>query len=648
MRNSRKIIYTALIIYVAALTAAACYVKPEYCYFLLPAFLLFAVLMVLYVYKNRSRYNSLIKKINSELSKESSSALSNFTLPMVVVSPDDIIIWYNQAFLSSVAGGSDEFVGKNISTIISGQDQELLRKKHRVVINYGDKVFRVFESFSETKDAVQRIIGFTDITKLQKYAIEYSLSKPVVALVAIDNMDEITKNLRDSERTVVRSQIQNELENYFSFCNGLTRRSGDDRFMFVFESRHLNHLKAENFAVLRKVKGITTSVAPPTASIGIGVGGDGLKACEEMATQALDMALGHGGDQVVIKNGENDYAFFGEGNDSPGEKRSAIRARIVAISLKNLMDESENVLIMGHKYTDLDCVGAAYALYKTAVQKGKPAKIVLNQNTTMSNQLIDNIRLNGETFVSIDGKEALSQMTDKTLLIVVDTNRAVYTDYPEVLQAAHNVVVIDHHRLAADSINTKDTSLFYHDPAASSTSEMVTGLIEYIFRTGIDRIQSQALLAGIMLDTRNFVFNTGVQTFSASAFLRKSGANPIEVKKMFADSIDAYKQKARIISSAMLFKDNAIAINDSTDASAKMITAQAADELLEISGVNAGFVMCLLDGKVNISARSLSGNVQIIMEKLGGGGSKTMAACQLETDDFETAKKMLVNAIENN
>lgn len=646
MKNSRKIIYAVLMVYAAALSAAAGFAKPEYWYLLIPAFVLFSAVLIFYVYKNRNGYNSLIKKINKELAKESSSALTNFTLPMVVVSPDDIIIWYNQAFLASVTGGSDEFVGKNISQFISPQDQELLREKHRVVINYGEKVFSVFESYSETKDAVQRIIGFADITKLQKYAIEYSLSKPVIVLVAIDNMDEISKNLRDSERTAIRSQIQDILENYFSSCNSVSRRSGDDRFLFVFEERYLNHLKNDRFSVLKKIKSVNSSVIPPTLSIGIGTMGKGFKACEERAVQALDMALGRGGDQVVVKSGENDYSFYGDGNTT-GKKRSDIRARIVAISLLDLIAGSSQVFIMGHKYTDLDCVGAAYALYHTALKQGKPAKIVLNAKTTMANRLIDSIRAGGEDLVCIDGAAAAKQLTPDTLLIVVDTNRAGYADYPEIVAAAKKVMVIDHHRLTADSISANDISMFYHEPAASSTCEMVTELIEYIFRTGIDRIQAQALLAGIMLDTRNFVFNTGVQTFSASAFLRKSGANPIEVKKMFADSIDAYQQKARIISSAMLYKDSAIAVNQSTDASAKMITAQSADELLEISGVNSGYVMCRLDGKVNISARSLSGNVQLIMEKLGGGGSKTMAACQLETDDFEIAKNMLIQAIDN-
>lgn len=647
MKNSRKIIYAALILYTAALSAAAGFANPKYWYYLLPAFVLFTVLMVVYVYKNRSSYNALIKKINSELAKESSSALTNFTLPLVVVSPDDIIIWYNQAFLASVTGGSDEFVGKNISQFISLQDQELLRENHRVVINYGDKVFRVFESFSETKDAVQRIIGFTDITKLQKYAMEYSLSQPVVALVAIDNMDEITKNLRDSERTVIRSQIQDVLENYFSSCNCISRRFGDDRFLFIFEERYLNNLKNDRFSVLKTIKSINSAIAPATLSIGIGTMGKGFKACEERAIEALDMALGRGGDQVVIKSGEKDFSFYGDGNTT-GQKRSAIRARIVAISLLDLIAASNQVFIMGHRYTDLDCVGSAYALYRTVIKQGKTAKLVINAKTTMASQLIDSIRFGGEDLVCIDGQTAAKQITPDTLLIVVDTNRAGYTDYPEVYAAAKNVMIIDHHRLTADSISANEVSIFYHEPSASSTCEMVTELIEYIFNTGIDRMQAQALLSGIMLDTRNFVFNTGVQTFSASAFLRKFGANPIEVKKMFADSIDAYKQKARIISSATLYKDNAIAVNDSTDSSAKIITAQSADELLEISGVNSGYVMCLLDGKVNISARSLFGNVQLVMEQLGGGGSKTMAACQLNTDDFETAKQMLIKAIDNN
>lgn len=639
-----NLVYVLCLICIAAQTVVIAFFNIYLFFVSLVVFFLLFGIIVYRLLSERDRYKKLIKNVNDELQHASSNALSNFTIPIIVVSDADEIIWYNKAFTYTVTETPDDIIGCDLSVLISLEDQELMREAHRVEINYGGKVFRVFESFSDAEDIEQRIICFVDITALQKYAIEYSLTRPVVALLAVDNFDDVSRDLRDSERTALSSKIQNVLENWFSVTNGISKRLSGDRFMFIFEERYLNKFKADKFSILNEIRSLEMpNRTKATVSIGVGTHGADLRECEDFAHQALDMALGRGGDQVAIKNDDNNYQFFG-GLSGASEKRTRVRTRIVASALVELINSSDRILLMGHRFSDMDCVGASFALQSAIKSLGKEVHVVLDRATTMAESFLQRVEELDKSVNITDPERLLPLINKDTLLIVLDTHRPHFVDNPAILEKASTVVVIDHHRKAVDFIDK--AVIFYHETSASSTCEMVSELLQYINENSIERAEAEGLLAGIMLDTRNFVFNTGVRTFEASALLRKHGADPVEVKKMFADSLESYKIKSQIISTSEIYKDCAIAINVHEGPGAKIVTSQAADELLEIQGVASSYVLCRINNGINISARSLSDNVQIVMEKLGGGGSRTMAACQLAMDDLNKAREMLITAID--
>ncbi len=603
------------------------------------------VFVVALIVKDNSDYrkfNKLIKNVNAELQTASSNALSRFTLPLIIVSEQDEIIWYNKAF-AKININADSLIGKNLAEIISKEEQFKILSNGSTEINMTSRVYRVFESLSAEGKITQRIICFVDITKLQKYAMEYILTRPVVGVLAVDNFDDAAAGLKDSERSILHSEIRNKLENWFSKTNGLVQKLSGDRFLFAFEERYLQALRSDKFSVLSEIKEIETSTRTKlTISIGLGMGAGGFKQATEYAYSAFDMALGRGGDQVAIKKGENDYEFFG-GLSSQGEKHSKVRTRLVANNLKEMITAADNVFIMGHRFSDLDVVGSAYALCSVAKMLGTEAFTVLDEQTTMAAPFLQRIAGQNALLNILAPEKVSKRISEQSLLIVIDTHRKNLLECPEILEQFSNIVVIDHHRKAVDYID--NAVMFYHDTAASSTSEMVAELLQYMGIAEVEKSVAEGLLSGIMLDTRNFVFNTSSGTFEVSAMLRKFGADPVEIKHLFADSLDFYKMKSNIIASAEIIDNNAVAVNEYEGEGTKLLTGQAADELLEIKGVVSSYVLCKINGKVNISARTLQENVQIVMEKLGGGGSKTMAACELETDSFSVAQKMLLEAV---
>ena len=490
-----------------------------------------------------------------------------------------------------------------------------------------------------------RIYYLFDITALRKIAHEFAETRPVVALVAIDNVDEITKNARDSEIASFRGSVQQRIEKWFSHINGVCRKLSGDRYMLVLEERSYQKLSQEGFTVLNSVRELKFGDSSATLSIGVGQGGGSLAECEDMAKQALDMALGRGGDQAVVKMSNNEYKFYG-GVSGALEKHNKVRARIISNTLKSLILSSSNVILMGHRFADLDSLGSCIAMSGAVSALGRQSYIVMDKEKTMAKSLIERAAVLGVQCNIVSGSEVMPMIDKETLLIVTDVHRPSFLDSPEIYEHCNNVVVIDHHRKSIDFIN--DAVIFYHETAVSSTCEMITEMLQYMCPKAVGQFEAEALLSGIMLDSRNFVLNTGVRTFEASAFLRNRGADPVTVKKLFAGSMETYKRRAEIVSSAELYDvDCAIAINTDVGADSRLASAQAADELLGISGVLGSFVISRYGSEFNISARSFgSMNVQIIMETLGGGGHRTMAACQLSVDSFEDAVLQLKHAID--
>lgn len=640
-------LYIILLSFSAVQTLSLFFLSKQFFYVSLAIFVLLAVITFTRIFTVKRKVNDLIDSINDECDNTASNALSSFNIPVLIVSEEDEIVWFNSCFYNTISQEVDGLVGKSIIDVLGEKGTEDLKKSHYATISYSNRIFDVYETEHNLNSTVQRILCFIDLTTLRKTASEYKLSRPVAAFIAIDNLDDLTRNMRDGERSNVASKIQNVLEDWFSTVNGISRRLSGERYLFIFEERDLISFTSNKFEILNHIRSIDFGDrGKATISIGIGHG-KSLRECEEQASQALDMALGRGGDQVAIKKIDNTFQFFG-GLSGGNEKRTRVRTRIVASALLELINSSDQVVLMGHKFADLDCYGAAYALC-SAIRKhtDTPAIIALDQKTALVSSLFDRITSFGGDLMITDYRSMEHLITKNTLLIVLDTHRCQMLEYADILNKVDTVVVIDHHRKAVDHI--ANAVIFYHEASASSASEMVCELLQYISEGSVGRAEAEAMLAGIMLDTRNYCINTGVRTFEASAFLRRKGADPIAVKKLFADTMEHHKFKTSVIATADQYKNYAIAINDNDlqPQQMRVVSAQTADELLNISGVQASFVISRLENIINISARSYGDvNVQLIMENLGGGGHRTMAACQLNEKDFQVAKQQLLNAID--
>lgn len=586
----------------------------------------------------------IISGVSKGISTAQSKALTELRIPVLITTAYGEIVWYNPQFESDIPEASTA-VGKNIEQIFGRDFTDDITSNTHVEITLGNKIFSVTDSEIEGDGTPLHIYYLFDVTALRKIAHEYSETRPVVALLAIDNLDEITKNARDSEIASFRGSVQQRIEKWFSHINGVCRKLSGDRYMLVLEERSFQSLSQEGFNVLGSVRELKFGDSSATLSIGIGQGGSSLAECEEMAKQALDMALGRGGDQAVVKMPNNEYKFYG-GVSGALEKHNKVRARIISNTLKSLILSSSNVVLMGHRFADLDSLGSCIAMASAVSNLGRQPYIVMDTEKTMAKSLVERAEALGVQCNIMSGSEVMPVIDKQTLLIVTDVHRPSFLDSPEVYEHCKNVVVIDHHRKAVDFIN--DAVIFYHETAVSSTCEMVTEMLQYMCPKAVGQFEAEALLSGIMLDSRNFVLNTGVRTFEASAFLRNRGADPVTVKKLFAGSMETYKQRAEIVGSAeVYYTDCAIAINTDISANSRLASAQAADELLGISGVLGSFVISRYCSEFNISARSLgSMNVQVIMEHLGGGGHRTMAACQLPVDTFESAVEKLKDAID--
>ena len=586
----------------------------------------------------------IISGVSKGISTAQSKALTELKLPVLISTVYGEIVWYNPQFENDIDEAS-QMVGKDIVEVFGREFKDNIESQGEAELALGNKIFSVTDSDIDAGTMPLRIYYLFDITELRKIAHEYHETRPVVALVAIDNLDEITKNARDSEIASFRGAVQRKIEKWFSKINGVCRKLSGDRYMLVLEERSYKKLSDEGFTVLEQVRELKFNDSSATLSIGVGQGGGSMAECEEMAKQALDMALGRGGDQTVVKMPNNEYKFYG-GVSGALEKHNKVRARIISSTLKSLITSSSNVILMGHRFADLDSLGSCLAMSSAVSSLGRQPYIVMDRNKTMAGSLLDRADSLGVQCNILTGSEVMPVIDKETLLIICDVHRPSFLDSPDVYDHCQNVVVIDHHRKAVDFIN--DAVIFYHETAVSSTCEMVTEMLQYMCPKGVGQFEAEALLSGIMLDSRNFVLNTGVRTFEASAFLRNRGADPVTVKKLFAGSMETYKLRAEIVSSAELYdNDSAIAINDTVNENTRLASAQAADEMLGISGVLGSFVVCRYGSEFNISARSLgSMNVQVIMEKLGGGGHRTMAACQLRVDSFEDAVEQLKNAID--
>ena len=647
MKNKRidslKICLILLSAFSLILAGVSWFIHPVVCYIAFPAAGAaagFAIWQILHI---QSRLQTLLERAASQLTTSQRRFLQEFPLPILIVTGDREIIWYSDKFRENVSG--QELFGFNLNRLTQEKLDDLCGPEGREIC-CGGKWFRVYGT-RKTENAVELCtLYFVSIDKLHKEAELYAQTRPSVMLIMLDNYGEVMQHAKESEKSRILGAIDSTLEDFISsMTTSFIKRYDGDKFLIVTEERHLEKIVEGRFKILDDIRKIQTDGnVPVTLSIGVGRGEPTLAQSEASARQALDMALGRGGDQAAIKN-QSMYEFYG-GVSKGVEKRTKVKTRIVANALSELIQNADRVLVMGHKFGDLDCVGAAVGLAYAIRTIGKQADVVIDRDKTLAKILVDMVTGEGCGNLFTDPTEALYSITEDTLLIVCDTHTVNLVESAEVYSRCKTVVVIDHHRKMVNHID--NAVIFYHEPYASSASEMVTELIQYMGdNCRINTVVAQALLSGIMLDTRNFVLRTGVRTFEAAGYLRRIGADTITVRKLFSSTMDSYQRRSRIVSAAQIYKKCAVAESDFYSDDMRIVAPQAADELLGIDGVDGSFVLYEKDGTISISARSMGAiNVQIIMESLGGGGHQTMAATQIRGVEMEKVKQQLLEAID--
>jgi len=607
-------------------------------------FLLFILIAIVRFKATRKKTKKRLVKLADRLDFSKRTSLESFPLPLLVCDNKGKIIWYNKLFYQSLIENSSPKSGL-ASDFTAGYSAEEIISSGSINVDFASNSYSVYAGRFIYGNNNYYALYFVDDTSLKETVRKYFATRPVVLLIETDNIDELNGGYKESERAEIRSGIEALIENWAGRFTCIMRKLRDNRFMIVAEENNLREMIDGRFAILDQVRRYTykEKVLGTTLSIGVGSGGGTLKDCENYAGKALDMALGRGGDQAAVKTSDS-YEFFG-GVSKSTEKRAKVRTRVIASSITELFNNSENILIMGHSYADLDAMGAAVGILSAARRMGKQAYIATDAAKSLAGPILNKLKSQGLGSFILNESDAIEKLTSKSLLVILDTHIERFVEFKQLYKKAPSVVVIDHHRKSVDFIG--NAIVFFHDPGASSASEMVTELLQYM--QGIEeigKIEAEALLAGIMLDTKNFVLHAGVRTFEAAAYLKSRGAGMVEVKKMFATSLETQKLKNSVTNNSEVFMGCAISLADFDSPDIRIICAQAADELLNISGIDASFVLFVDAGAVNISARSLGAiNVQLIMEALGGGGHQTMAAAQMEGASPETAVIRLQAAI---
>lgn len=592
------------------------------------------------------RKQKMITHISSNLEQYVKNISDGFPLPIIICSSDGKIEWFNDRFEEAMGPHSSGY--GELSSVFEnvGIDSILDASVNGVVIDCDERSFNVFSHRAKVGESEYIVMYLVDITKYRHIANDYFRCRPALAIMTIDNMSEIQQDHRESDCAAIRNGVEKNIETWLSKYPCLISKISDNSFYVVAEKQDIDDMISRKFDILDKIRNYTYDgkYVGVTLSVGVGTGAD-VAECEKNAKLSLDMALGRGGDQVVIKN-KDKYDFFG-GVSKSVDTGSKVKSRVVASALAELIQGCENVYVMGHRFPDFDAIGSAFGVVCIAKKLGKNAFLVTDKEKTMAKPLVERAEteLSG-VVVSTETAKLEFAKSKKNLLIVVDTHIKSFVESPDLLSMSKMTIVIDHHRKAVDYID--DAVIFFHDPSASSASELVTELIEYI--PAVDETGSfvaDALLSGIMLDTKNFILRVGVGTFEAAAKLKDFGADPIRVKKLFSNDIESYHERNRIVDSARKYKNCAIAVADVESKDIRLISAQAADELLTISGVDASFVIFTLGDAVCVSARSFGAvNVQVIMEYMNGGGHQTMAAVQVKNSTVAEVTERVMHCID--
>ena len=616
-----------------------------------------AVVLALSVYSrqhsNRCRREiaRYLENVTGTVDTATKDTMANSPLPMIIFRPEsDDIIWTNDRFLQ-LTGEREHLFDAKLSALIPGFDSRWLmegKNECPTEVEYGSRRFLVFGHLVRTGGRSGGFLATTywvDVTEFSLIRDQYQATRPVAAVLLLDNYDELMKNLTENQRSALVSEIDARLDEWVAESGGMLRRYQRERYLFVFDEQYLAKFVEDKFDILDAIHQVVNpSGINATLSIGVGKDGENYRELFQFANLSIDMALSRGGDQAVIRN-KFTFEFYG-GRSKETEKRTKVKSRVMANALSALVSDSSQVFIMGHRSPDNDCIGAAAGVCALCRKNGVPVHIIKEAAPPPAQELIDRLApLPEYQDCFLTAQEALLIADSRSLAVVVDTNRPDQVQAAELLESCNRVAVIDHHRRAATYI--EGAALNYHEPYASSASEMVTELLQYIVEPNqILRSEAEALLAGIVLDTKNFTMRTGGRTFEAAAFLRRSGADTAEVKKLYQNDLADTVAKYALIQNAQLYRDH-IALAVSRQPVGRIIAAQAADELLNIMGIDTSFVIAPEGDKVNLSARSMGDtNVQVILEKLGGGGNAAAAGGQVSGKSVDEVTQALKEAID--
>ena len=592
-----------------------------------------------------------LENVTGTVDTATKDTMTNSPLPMIIFRPEsDDIIWTNDRFLQ-LTGEREHLFDAKLSALIPGFDSRWLmegKTECPTEVEYGSRRFLVFGHLVRTGGRSGGFLATTywvDVTEFSLIRERYQATRPVAAVLLLDNYDELMKNLTENQRSALVSEIDSRLDEWVAESGGMLRRYQRERYLFIFDEQYLAKFIENKFDILDAIHQVVNpSGINATLSIGVGKDGETYRELFQFANLSIDMALSRGGDQAVIRN-KFTFEFYG-GRSKETEKRTKVKSRVMANALSALVSDSSQVFIMGHRSPDNDCIGAAAGVCALCRKNGVPVHIIKEAAPPPAQELIDRLSpLPEYQDCFLTAQEALLIADSRSLTVVVDTNRPDQVQAAELLESCNRVAVIDHHRRAATYI--EGAALNYHEPYASSASEMVTELLQYIVEPNqILRSEAEALLAGIVLDTKNFTMRTGGRTFEAAAFLRRSGADTAEVKKLYQNDLADTVAKYALIQNAQLYRDH-IALAVSPQPVNRIIAAQAADELLNIMGIDTSFVVAPDGDKVNLSARSMGDtNVQVILEKLGGGGNAAAAGGQVSGQSVDEVAQALKGAID--
>ena len=662
--NNRKVFETFISrtkIYLAIILVLLIIMCVENNKLIIPSIIVYLAIVGYTYYANRKRKSEIsetLQDLTLTVDSAAKTSLINSPFPLIIMETDGNIIWKSSKFNS-------EFMDVDINSYMNDLSIELRSdiesredKKNRDIvrqITIGNRIYKIIGRYVDfkNKDRDKKgkkeymiILHFIDDTENVKLQKEYKDSKSCVGIIMVDNYEETIRGLDASEKPIVTAEIDKKMYDWASLTNGVLIKSDRDRYVYLFEQRYLETLKEDKFSILDKIKEIDTK-EKVQFTLSIAVSNEGLtdKQKYESAQGAMDVVLGRGGDQAVIRENEI-YKFFG-GRAEEVEKRTKVKARVVAHALENLIKESKKVMIMGHNNPDMDSIGSCMGIYRLAKTLDTNAYIVSSEDVPALKAFNRELDKDSEYEDVIINKEvAMENVDEDTLLVVVDTHKVNYVDAPELLKEVKKIVIVDHHRRSADYI--ENATLMFQEVYASSAAELVTELLQYAeTKINLKTIEAESLYAGIMRDTKNFTFKTGVRTFEAAAYLRRCGVDIIRVKKWFQSDLKSFNTIADIVKRADIVNTTiAISIYDKTSKEASLICAKAADELLTISDITASFVLGNTGEKICISGRSIGDiNVQVILEKLGGGGHITLAGAQVEGMTIEETKQELINRI---